>query len=294
MKTGQSVSRQSSVVSRQSSVVSRQSSVVSRQSSDKDKRRRGARVLHALAARCSLLTLAAVLAADRPRLGANRLDYRNGRGKRGRSRRRPGDRGATEARPWAWRWTAMTTSTSPIPTTTASARWTATATSPRWRATGLPATAGTAGPATSAQLNAPRGVAVDGDGNIYIADVNNQLVRKVTASTGVITTVAGTGTKGYSGDNGPATSAQLDTPYDVALDGDGNIYIADRINKRVRKVIAAGVDKGKITTVAGGGDGRLRHQRPRRRRRISESSPAWRWTAPATSTSPCNKAASTR
>ena len=120
---------------------------------------------------------------------------------------------------------------------------------------GTPGDGGDGGPATSAQLNAPRGVAVDGDGNIYIADVNNQLVRKVTASTGVITTVAGTGTKGYSGDNGPATSAQLDTPYDVALDGDGNIYIADRINKRVRKVIAAGVDKGKITTVAGGGTG---------------------------------------
>ena len=114
---------------------------------------------------------------------------------------------------------------------------------------------GDGGPATAAQINAPRGVAVDSAGNIYIADTNNQRIRKVTASTGVITTVAGNGTKGRAGDNGPATSAQLNSPWDVAVDGDGNVYIADRLNARFRKVIAAGVDKGKITTVAGGGTG---------------------------------------
>ena len=111
---------------------------------------------------------------------------------------------------------------------------------------------GDGGPATAAQINSPRGVAVDGDGNIYIADVNNQRVRKVTASTGVITTVAGNGTKGRDGDRGQATSAQLNTPYDVALDGDGNIYIADRLNFRIRKVT---VSTGNITTVAGTGPG---------------------------------------
>ena len=114
---------------------------------------------------------------------------------------------------------------------------------------------GDGGPATAAQINAPRGVAVDSAGNIYIADTNNQRIRKVTASTGVITTVAGNGTKGRAGDNGPATSAQLNTPWDVAVDGAGNVYIADRLNARFRKVIAAGVDKGKIITVAGGGTG---------------------------------------
>ena len=100
------------------------------------------------------------------------------------------------------------------------------------------------GPATSAQLSSPNGVAWDSAGNLYIADASR--IRKV--SKGVITTVAGIGTYGYSGDNGPATSAQLDYPGSVAVDSAGNLYIADTGNHRIRMV-----SNGVITTVAGNG-----------------------------------------
>jgi uncharacterized protein (TIGR03437 family) len=102
------------------------------------------------------------------------------------------------------------------------------------------------GPATSAQFNSPRGLAVDSAGNLYIADSYNHRIRKV--SGGVIATVAGTGAAGYSGDGGPAASAQLDTPIDVAIDAAGSLYIADSYNARIRKV-----SNGIITTVAGTG-----------------------------------------
>ena len=102
------------------------------------------------------------------------------------------------------------------------------------------------GPATSAELNYPDGVAVDSAGNLYIADTCNNRIRKV--SNGVITTVAGNGTPGFSGDNGPATSAQLNYPDGVAVDSAGNLYIADTGNNRIRKV-----SNGVITTVAGNG-----------------------------------------
>ena len=114
---------------------------------------------------------------------------------------------------------------------------------------------GDGGPATAARLDSPSGVALDGDGNLYIADRGNNRIRKVRS--GVITTVAGDGTYGYSGDGGPATAALLNGPTDVAVDGAGNLYIADHDNDRIRKVDPAGV----ITTVAGdgtegyGGDG---------------------------------------
>jgi uncharacterized protein (TIGR03437 family) len=109
------------------------------------------------------------------------------------------------------------------------------------------ATLGDNGPATSAQLYSPKGVAVDSAGNLYIADTYNQRIRKV--SNGVITTVAGTGTHGpSSGDNSPATSASLFSPTGVAVDSAGNLYIADTGNSRVRKV-----SNGVITTVAGTG-----------------------------------------
>jgi sugar lactone lactonase YvrE len=108
--------------------------------------------------------------------------------------------------------------------------------------------AGDGGPATSAALNSPDGVALDSAGNIYIADSGNSVIRKVTVATGIITTAAGTGVKGFSGDTGPATSAQLSTPYGIALDSAGNLYIADSGNGRVRKVTAS---TGIITTVAG-------------------------------------------
>jgi uncharacterized protein (TIGR03437 family) len=102
------------------------------------------------------------------------------------------------------------------------------------------------GPATSAQLNAPYGVAVDSAGNLYIADSANNVIREV--SNGVISTFAGNGTSGYTGDNGPATSAQLFTPSAVAVDSAGNLYIADFGNNVIRKVSAS---SGVISTVAG-------------------------------------------
>jgi len=101
------------------------------------------------------------------------------------------------------------------------------------------------GPATSAQLYLPTGVAVDSVGNFYIVDTDNARIRKV--SDGVISTVAGNGSYGFSGDNGPATSAQLQATG-VAVDSAGNLYIADNGNNRIRKVSG-----GLITTVAGDG-----------------------------------------
>ena len=115
---------------------------------------------------------------------------------------------------------------------------------------------GDGGPAVAAQLDRPQGVALDGAGNLYIADYGNHRIRKVDAA-GAITTVAGDGTRGFGGDGGPAVAARLYLPTGVALDGAGNLYIAERGNSRIRKVDAAGV----ITTVAGdetigyGGDG---------------------------------------
>ena len=87
-------------------------------------------------------------------------------------------------------------------------------------------------------------------GNIYIADTYNSRIRKVTVSTGIISTIAGTGTIGYSGDNGAATSATLNCPYGVVLDTAGNVYIADTDNSRIRKVT---ISTGIITTFAGTG-----------------------------------------
>jgi sugar lactone lactonase YvrE len=109
---------------------------------------------------------------------------------------------------------------------------------------------GDGGLATVADLNYPRGTAIDSAGNLYIADSDNQVIRKVAAGTGVITTVAGTGTAGYSGDNGPATSAQFYYPESVALDSSGNLYIADSGNNVIRMVTAS---TGVITTFAGSG-----------------------------------------
>ena len=90
--------------------------------------------------------------------------------------------------------------------------------------------------ATTARLFYPAGLAVDGVGNLYIADEYNHRVRKLTAATGVLTTIAGTGTAGSLGDNGPATTAQLNFPLGVAVDSSNNVYIADNSNHNIRKV----------------------------------------------------------
>ena len=114
--------------------------------------------------------------------------------------------------------------------------------------TGTGGYGGDGGPATAANLNSPSTLAVDGSGNLYIADSGNHRIRKVTPS-GVINTIAGTGVSGYGGDNGPAVSAQLNRPFDVAVDSAGNLYVADTQNNRIRKITADGV----ISTVAGNG-----------------------------------------
>jgi len=102
------------------------------------------------------------------------------------------------------------------------------------------------GPATSAQVLYPYGVAADSTGNLYIADTGHNRIRKV--SNGVITTVAGNGTCCFSGDNGPANGAQVYFPEGVAVDSAGDLYIADNVNNRIRKV-----SNGVISTVAGTG-----------------------------------------
>ncbi len=111
---------------------------------------------------------------------------------------------------------------------------------------------GDGGPALQAELGGPFGVAVDKAGNIYIADTYNSAIRKVTAATGIITTVAGNGNAGYTGDGGLATQAEIFLPKAVALDAAGNIYISDTANHVIRKVTVA---TGKISTIAGGGYG---------------------------------------
>jgi len=107
---------------------------------------------------------------------------------------------------------------------------------------------GDGGPATSAELNGPRGVTEDRFGNLYIAEYYGQRVRKVTPG-GTITTLAGNGTAGYSGDGGPAASAELNGPYRVTVDLAGNVYIPDSSNCRIRKVSPDGT----ITTIVGNG-----------------------------------------
>lgn len=117
--------------------------------------------------------------------------------------------------------------------------------------------AGDGGPAANAMLGEPDGIAVDAAGNVYISDESNNVVRKVSAG-GVISTFAGNGSSGYSGDNGPAQSAELSKPAGLAVDFSGNVYIADSFNNVVRKVSTNGVittfaGNGKLSTYAGDG-----------------------------------------
>jgi trimeric autotransporter adhesin len=106
-------------------------------------------------------------------------------------------------------------------------------------------------PSADSALRVPTGDAVDSLGNLYIADANDGVIRKVSAATGEITTVAGTvSSSGFSGDNGPATSATFSTPYAVAVDAAGDLFIVDQGNVRIREVSAA---TGDINTIAGDG-----------------------------------------
>jgi len=111
---------------------------------------------------------------------------------------------------------------------------------------GVQAFAGDGGPAISASLAFPLGIALDSRGNMYVADANNNRIRMINSS-GIITTVAGDGSGGFSGDGGQAVNASLNIPSDVAVDGAGNLYIADAGNNRIREVGPTGV----ITTIAG-------------------------------------------
>src|SRR6516162_5591665 len=110
--------------------------------------------------------------------------------------------------------------------------------------------AGDGGPALKATLSEPFHCDVDKRGNLYIAEAMNHCIRKVDLKTGAISTVAGTGKKGYSGDGGKATDATFDEPYAVAVDSSDNFYIVDRLNAVVRKVDGK---TGIISTIAGNG-----------------------------------------
>jgi sugar lactone lactonase YvrE len=116
--------------------------------------------------------------------------------------------------------------------------------------TGAPGFAGDGGVATAAQLNAPAGLAIDHNGNLWIVDSGNHRLRKMTPDQ-KITTVAGTGTRGFAGDGGPAANAQLNFPIAVAVDSHGNAFVADSHNYRVRKI----TPDGTINTVLVAGPG---------------------------------------
>ena len=117
--------------------------------------------------------------------------------------------------------------------------------------TGEKGFAGDGGPAKTALLNGPFDIAFDAAGNLYFTDTFNNRIRRVDAQSGVISTLAGNGEAGYAGDGGPATEASLNEPYGIVLDRAGNIFIADRLNRRVRRIDAA---SGIISTLAGTGE----------------------------------------
>ena len=193
---------------------------------------------------------------------------------RGRENSASGGTGVRQSRrrsttPVAWRWTARATSISPIPVTTASARWIRQGRSPRWRGReGDSASVGTGIRQSWWRSTTPHGVAVDSAGSLYIADNSNHRIRKVD-STGTITTVAGSGARGFRGDGGPATAARLAFPSGVAVDSAGNFYIADASNHRIHKVDSTGT----ITTIAGTARARLQVGTGVRQSRRSSTGP---------------------
>jgi DNA-binding beta-propeller fold protein YncE len=110
---------------------------------------------------------------------------------------------------------------------------------------------GDGGPASEARLNGPFDLAFDRAGNLYFSDTYNHRIRRIDARSGVIVTIAGNGEAGHAGDGGPAIKASLNEPYGIVIDGAGNMYVADRLNRRVRRIDAA---SGIITTFAGIGE----------------------------------------
>ena len=115
--------------------------------------------------------------------------------------------------------------------------------------TGSGGFSGDGGPATSALIDGPQNIILDTFGNLYIADLSNERIRKVDIATGIITTICGNGTGAYFGDGGPATAAEIWGPQDICFDKFGNLYIADAFNYRVRKINSSGI----ISTFAGSG-----------------------------------------
>jgi len=122
--------------------------------------------------------------------------------------------------------------------------------------TGTPGSGGDNGPASNAGLSNPVGIAISPGGDLLIADSNSHRIRKLNLQTGVITTVVGTGAPGFGGDGGPAAEAKLDTPTSIAIDLEGNLFIVDEVNGRIRRVDAR---SGVITTVAGKGWAKVAH-----------------------------------
>src|SRR6185503_9796583 len=121
----------------------------------------------------------------------------------------------------------------------------------RWIGNGSTGFSGDGGPATRAQLDTPDGVAVAPDGDLIVADSHNDRIRRVDRPTRIITTIAGSGENGYDGDDKPAIEAALNTPNAVFAVRNGDIYIADTLNNRIRRIDHA---TGLIHTVAGNGE----------------------------------------
>lgn len=112
---------------------------------------------------------------------------------------------------------------------------------------------GDGGPGTSAEINQPTGLAVDASGNLYFSDTGNQVIRVWSPSTLIVNTVVGNGTAGFGGDGGPPLSAELDGPRGIGFDSQGNFYIADTFNSRIRTVTGIGTQSAVINTIAGNG-----------------------------------------